>query len=452
MYLVRCLTKRISNVGTTTYIIITTTTTTTTVKGQCLDSVREGKSQIPDAGLGAFTTRAFEKGSVVTIAPLVQVSTQEAMDISTIVDASNATQQLLLNYCFGHRKSTMLFCPATEAAMINHYSSSKSGEPNVEIRWSRQIASKDYTSGPMQDLQVDNSIESYNLKVMFEYVALKDIHEGEELLLDYGEHWEEALKSHMLRGASSVDRHQISVKTLNQERHPVTLSNAATDNQVSYECHLYPKVRIGSVNWEDFSSTRNVDPTNWPATFKAWYKDNDFIGWYPCRVVEADNDKELYSIEMFDKPLSKNHLVKKYRNVPRDRIRFAEAPYQSDLHLPWAFRQYIPIPDSIFPLRWRDDYRVADSWSLGKLANVEETKALEDEYERELRRVDCGLYLAKSNIPNAGGLVVLFDSCKVVSKFLIRVFTFRLRNVHSCGYSCWWTRDWIKDACGTRIV
>jgi hypothetical protein len=86
-------------------------------------------------------------------------------------------------------------------------------------------------------------------------------------------------------------------------------------------------------------------------------------------------------------------------NCPASRIRLVHAPYHSEQHLPWAFRHYLPIPDDIFPLRWRDDYRPGGFWNLGKVSKHDVTNF---DYEETIRSVDCGVYMAKSNIPNAG--------------------------------------------------
>jgi hypothetical protein len=105
---------------------------------------------------------------------------------------------------------------------------------------------------------------------------------------------------------------------------------------------------------------------------------------------------------MIIKPISARRIGCRYRNVPRNRIRFADGLYQSDQHLAWSFRHYIPIPDSIFPLRWREDYKTAKSWNLGTLSNIKPTNALATSYEKALREAKCGVYIAWSNIANAG--------------------------------------------------
>jgi hypothetical protein len=331
---------------------------------------------------------------------LVSITQQQVLEIQNAADKGNATHQLLWNYCYGHRKAEILLCPTTQAAMINH----DSGKTNVEIRWATKDG-KDYTVGSLDDLAVNQTeMESYNTRLMFEYVATRDIQAGEELYLDYGSEWEEALKEHVEHGSSQRDSRYVPAKVMNEESRPIVKSVDSSMPNHSLECNIYPNVFAppDSSGWEEFTSNQAVDKNNWPPNFKAWYKYNDFAAWYPCRVIEANSQRGVYDIEMMIKPISALRVGRRYRNVPRNRIRFADGLYQSDQHLAWSFRHYIPIPDSIFPLRWREDYKTAKSWNLGTLSNIETTNALVTSYEKALREAKCGAYIAKSNIPNAG--------------------------------------------------
>ncbi len=62
----------------------------------CLDNILSGKSTIDDAGKGAFSSQYIAKGAV-----RINDETGEREYIFG--------NQLLLNYCFGHPKSSLLF-------------------------------------------------------------------------------------------------------------------------------------------------------------------------------------------------------------------------------------------------------------------------------------------------------------------------------------------------------
>jgi hypothetical protein len=390
--------------------------------GHCMDYVRGGKSTIEHAGSGAFATRDFSSGSLITSSPLVQISNKTAMEIHSTNDGSNATQQLLFNYCFGHRRSPQLLCPTTQVALINH----DPKRANVAIRWKRRSFSSssknDYTLEPVEELVVNNGdLASYNTRLVFEYVAIGDIKAGDELFLHYGEEWDGAMKEQykqrMVKSEArcAEDRQSCSVEypdSTNEENRTVAASDDVPNlQQGRYECLVYPNLRFQqTAGWEEFTANRNVaDQEAWPEKIRILYRDSQFAAWYPCKVVKLDNERMVYNVETYSKPLGLNAVGRRYLNFPRDNIRFSEGPYQSDQHLAWSFRHYIPIPNSIFPLRWRDDYQPAAGLSLGRLDQVEATREHEEDYERSLRDVKCGLYIAKSNIPNAGTIF----SCEV---------------------------------------
>ena len=258
-------------------------------KGYCLDNIREGASSIEGAGRGAFATRSLEQGSIIAPAPLLHIRDSSSLD--TDKTHTNASSQLLLNYCFGHGKSEVLLCPTTHVTLINH----NSNVPNAEIRWSKPSQNRVDAEINFRTLGLDEvsslGIESwreFNAKLAFEVVATKHIEEGEEIFLDYGPDWEIALSEH----------------------------------------------------------TR---------------------GWTPL----------------------------------------ADASFPSNQTLQSAFRHFIPIPDTMFPFRWRSDYATAASLRLGEVQrgidlSLPENQAHHAMHEAKVRSAKCGVYFAPSNVPNAG--------------------------------------------------
>jgi hypothetical protein len=335
--------------------------------------------------------------------------------------------------------------------MINHNSS----KANVALRWVRKDGSQDLTVGPLDGLDVDSEdFASYNTRLQLEYVAIQDISEGDELFLNYGKEWEDALLDHIEHGTSSVDESQYISAQMMSDLSVIAASGEGRgieDQNYMYECNVYPNARmLKNPEWEEFSSNHNIDKRNWPSEFVAWYRGNEFASWYPCRVVTADAAAKHYDIEVYVKPLTRRVVGRKYRNVPGDRIRVAEGLYRSDQHLPWSFRHYVPIPDSMFPLRWRDDYRTSMSLNLGKPSATKGTPALVEDYERALREAKCGLYLAKSNIPNAGmssyrpvALSLLDSSLICAGLVQPNLFSTRMRSTYSVFRLryIYWSRD-----------
>ena len=94
--------------------------------GRCMDNIKEGISTIEHAGRGAFAYRFIPEGGIVSPAPLIHIPNREIFNIyagrhqrtrkkdGTIYDKFVADHgrplhhQLLLNYCFGHKESSLL--------------------------------------------------------------------------------------------------------------------------------------------------------------------------------------------------------------------------------------------------------------------------------------------------------------------------------------------------------
>jgi hypothetical protein len=108
-------------------------------------------------------------------------------------------QQLLLNYCFGHRDSTLLLCPYV-SAVVNHAPTSNDGHAgvdvptaNVKIVWSNKI-----TAHPeWRDMPIISWAYTNQAGLGFEYEALRDIAAGEEVFVDYGDEWQAAWDEHV---------------------------------------------------------------------------------------------------------------------------------------------------------------------------------------------------------------------------------------------------------------
>jgi hypothetical protein len=411
----------------------------------CLDHITIQKSTIEHAGMGAFATKTFPIGSVVAVTPLLVIPDKiNAMSIQN--GNTNNTIQLLENYCFGHKYATnLLLCPTTHAALINHSRRTKKTQQkkkaNVRLSWAQDLNVPCVSNNhplllDMADLWTTNlssgvlDVDQYTLssfpatKLAFEYVAIQDIQVGDEILLDYGDQYEQALQQHKERNNNNKDKEKKEGRAvvvtppsiLNTERRPIVLSTdpfMSTGGHYTYECKVFPNLSIllslNENSWEDFWASRMMDSTNWPDEVTAMYGNNDYASWYPCRVLYINEEENVdddgiatgvtYDVEIYTKGNMKSGGILRYlANCPRDRIRFAWAAYQSSQHRPMAFRHYLPIPDDIFPHRWRDDYKPRESWKLGRIGE----SSIDVDYEATVRNATCGLYLAESNIPNGG--------------------------------------------------
>jgi hypothetical protein len=104
-------------------------------EGYCQDHIFVKDSTISQAGKGAFSRRHLKKGSLVITAPAI-AATRDFMSLDdTGKDFPTGTNsmQLMYNYHFGHKNSSVLFFPLNHLFTINHNTKrSKSGkEPNA---------------------------------------------------------------------------------------------------------------------------------------------------------------------------------------------------------------------------------------------------------------------------------------------------------------------------------
>lgn len=155
--------------------------------GKCMDNIVPGISGIPHAGRGAFATRFIPRGGLVAPAPVVHIGDKANANMynETIGHSSNivrnkeagvVTKQIIINYMFGHKNSTMLLFPySSNVAYINHHST----EYNAEVRWA-----KDFSFYHHEDW-LNKSVEflegHWTSGLMLEYIALRDILVGEEV-------------------------------------------------------------------------------------------------------------------------------------------------------------------------------------------------------------------------------------------------------------------------------
>jgi len=148
--------------------------------GLCMDNVRAEPSTIPLAGYGAFAARFLSKGELITPSPLLHV----------MEPYENISNQLLVNYCFGHERSSILLCPMSALVLMNHCSRrmqhsegacDPANGPNAEVRWATDWypSNKRWLNMTLSELHEMYMSEKSGLA--FDVIALRDIQADEEV-------------------------------------------------------------------------------------------------------------------------------------------------------------------------------------------------------------------------------------------------------------------------------
>lgn len=140
--------------------------------GVCLSHTYIGPSEIPSAGQGVFSAVDVPKGGLVTVTPALIHHREMVM----------ATQSLLINYLVVSSKSNVTLLPYGAIGMVNH----GGAEANAKMEWF-------FWDGDDSALKKspEQLFASQATQVFLAYRAIKDIHQGEEITIDYGDKWEE---------------------------------------------------------------------------------------------------------------------------------------------------------------------------------------------------------------------------------------------------------------------
>lgn len=321
-----------------------------------------------------IATRFIPKGDIVAPAPLVHIPYKDALSLFgemkdedgfnilssegiTIRNTSEVRgKQLLLNYCFGHSKSTLLLCPyGSGTTYINHNHKS----PNVKIVWTEESKALIHNTTWLQQ-SVDFLEDQLSPGLEFDYVAIRNIQPDEEVLLDYGKDWEDAWRAHLknwkpVEGADKfVDASQLNCFDDDEckgahvvRTHAEQEVNPYTDNLWIWCYFSYEDER--EMTW-------NIELDEW-RNWGEFNRDNKFR--YPCTPLSRNDASMVYSVELVvpvydDYMAHVDDLLVEVQNVPRWAIQFVNRQYTSDMYLSNAFRHEMMIPDKIFPKAWKN--------------------------------------------------------------------------------------------------
>lgn len=326
--------------------------------GICADKIFPAKSTVDQAGRGAFARRFIRKGSVVALAPVLQIN----RDVLTVREAKmnaegdehfteHVVRQLLFNYCFGHPKSKVLLLPyGPIAGFINH-----SGQkPNVAVRWSK--------SGIKNNDEFLNLPAKQLLKKKFglvmEFVATEDIQPNNEVLLDYGEAWEEAWTRHEAQYMPPEDAEgYVAAFDMRARLADIEILTEAEQKTTV----AYPKNVIAACKYYPMESDEV------PETGEIQWQANNSHGHCirPCAIHSTTRDVNgkviFFSATMenmqFMPPecmLSDAHS-KTVTNIPRKAFTFLDRLSSKDQLMKNAFRHYMVLPDDVFPVAWLEN-------------------------------------------------------------------------------------------------
>ena len=349
--------------------------------GACVDGLVAGASTVPQAGRGAFATRAVGAGSPITTTPLVTLEREELHlweEFERTAEGGAVMElvghQLMLNYCYGHRDSSLLFFPyAPSVNFINHGSAEAS---NVELRWS----TLPYHKAEWLNKTLDEMKDTIKTGLLLDVVATKDIRRGEEILLNYGKEWDSGWNEHIQEWESMDEPRNLTerlglplVTDLNQiDRHPTVRvkGEQAHDPYPPYvmtRCYFEPPelctdgagtlaVPLGSAGDAAALTARDTVyhcRSRWRLTF-------DPRQLHPCTLLsrESVEGRDWYVAQVEVPAPSERRgespTLHRVEYMTREALRFVDRPYSLDQYARGVFRQEIGLPDSLLPSHWMD--------------------------------------------------------------------------------------------------
>jgi hypothetical protein len=277
--------------------------------------------------------------------------------------------QLLLNYCLGHDKSTMLLCPyGINTALINHNHT----HPNVELHWSTKHSRHlEWLQQPIEEWAPTSTAAG----LVMDLVALRDIAEGEEILLDYGRDWEQAWQSHVAqwKPPPRASRYQPAHIL---ERQSV-IRTMETDG-FYYDSHSvallcrYSLLKSGFGLVLDYLEVDNDEEYETKEQFvhcralqrhpvmKARGDKPSSLSWVPTNDEGNYRGIYTYTIEVYAQAYDNRNKVcaepamARLWNVPRDVFAFEDLWYTRDHAQPWSFRHAMGIPEHLMPEAWKN--------------------------------------------------------------------------------------------------
>mmetsp|Transcript_54754 Transcript_54754/g.163729 ORF Transcript_54754/g.163729 Transcript_54754/m.163729 type:complete len:1090 (-) Transcript_54754:154-3423(-) len=321
--------------------------------GLCLDNIRPGRSNIRQAGRGAFATRFLPEGIVVAPAPAAHIHRRHLeiyeIDDDDIIEFDG--HQLLLNYCYGHPNSSMLLFPYSPVVnLINH--PPRGAKPNVAVRWSSIPTHNSQWLGK----SVDRLMEEKYAGLVMEFVALRDIEEGEEVYVDYGPGWQKSWNGHAKRWEPYDDDadEYVSASALNAMGGPLRTEEEQEEDpyppNVQTICYVSKQITTlddrGPHEW--IEEDRLVDYADYGQE---------------CVLLEREDYDNASSDSV--RPLRDVYRARvkhwEYENmdlivtdIPRSAVELVDRPYTRDQFLGNAFRHEIHVPRGMFPRAWLD--------------------------------------------------------------------------------------------------
>jgi hypothetical protein len=306
----------------------------------CVDNFSFGVSSMSNAGHGVFASRSLKQGSVILPVPVIHIPHKSALDMyqPKQPDEKPQRKQLLLNYCLGHRDSSLLLSPY---GPVFNYINHNQTLANVRLQWALPERSNHHP-----DLLGEKVADLYDVKgseLALEVITLRDIEPGEEILLDYGDEWENAWQEHVKNFTPHNDTDFISARAFDDEE--VVLRTEFEQAKTPYPSNMALVFKAG------FGDTLSFRDTEEKGGSKKFKFEQGATRKSTCEILRRSKVGYKYR---YAAVLREHEKIVLIEDLPREAFEFQDRPYTEDFFLLNAFRHSIQIPDDIFPEAWNN--------------------------------------------------------------------------------------------------
>ncbi|KAL7510943.1 hypothetical protein ACHAXN_007858 [Cyclotella atomus] len=293
------------------------------------------------------------KGQVISTTPVVTLDREHLKLFKEIqrkdgtVRRKHVGHQLLLNYCYGHPKSSLIFFPTSPSVSFINHAADRS-KANAEIKWSDFSYHKsEWINAPLAEIK-----KLQKTGLLFDIVATKEIERGDEILLYYGQEWEEKWTSHIANWESSQKNltDTLDVDTI------VDFNSIEKDEMIKTIDELEEEplpehimTRCGFALPGDMKGDETV--------IKGYSAEDPIF--VPCEFLDVEplegTDRYLYRAKVEHRsPQGDVTLYSVKYDSSQNFMRYTDKPYVRDYYSKGAFRNEIGLSEGILPAHWLD--------------------------------------------------------------------------------------------------
>ncbi|KAL3805486.1 hypothetical protein ACHAWO_002996 [Cyclotella atomus] len=339
--------------------------------GYCMDTLNVGRSNIPHAGRGAFAKKAFVEGETILPLPMLHI---DRSDLDIWRNGELYSKQLILNYSFGHKDSSLLLFPySSSAGFINHGGK----EANAKVVWA-ETDPTGFHQKEWKSMSPRLILDMKHTGLLMLVVATRPIQEGEEVTIDYGDEWQDAWERHVedwdssgiYRSAAELNESEKEIKTVFEDSyHPVATAchyryqgamesdepadddedDDDDDDDGTVTLDDIPWIEAEATQWQDLGGRHTMSGDN--------FRPCVVLSRHPASSID---EEDTYTVSMFNRggpyefdkiPLDKPHFVK---GIARRAILFVDIPESSVQQNAKTFRHEIGVFDELWPEAWKD--------------------------------------------------------------------------------------------------